>query len=257
MEYTIHELAILSGVTVRTLHHYDQIGLLCPMRMEGNGYRVYGEKEVDLLQQILFYRELEVPLKKIKQIVHNENFDKEKELREQLEALVQKRNQIDTLINNLKKTISTFKGEMVMSDEEKFQGFKLELIDENEKKYGKEVREKYGDAMIEQTNAKFASMSQENWEKTQKLNEQILKLLKEAFETGNPADEKAQRVCELHRQWLCMFWAEGTYSKEAHLALAEGYVADERFTAYYDKVGKGCTKFLRDAIEVYVDSANM
>lgn len=257
MEYTINELATLSGVTVRTLHHYDQIGLLCPRRMEGNEYRIYGEKEVNLLQQILFYRELEVPLKKIKQIVHNENFDKEKELREQLEALVQKRNQIDTLIDNLKKTIDTLKGDTVMSDEEKFKGFKQELIEENEKKYGKEVRKKYGDAMIEQTNAKFTSMSQADWEKSQELNEQILKLLKEAFQSGDPAGELAQRVCELHRQWLCMFWAEGTYSKEAHLALAEGYVADERFTAYYDKMGKGCTKFLRDAIEVYVNSEQL
>ena len=138
-----------------------------------------------------------------------------------------------------------------MSDTEKFEGFKQKMINDNENEYGKEIREKYGDEIIDASYAKVKGMSQKQWEEAQKLSEQILVTLKEAFEQGDPASELAQKACDLHRQWLCMFWKEGTYSKEAHKALAEGYVADERFTAYYDKIAPGCTKFLRDAIAVY------
>lgn len=250
-QYTVNELAVISGVSVRTLHYYDQIGLLHPMRIAENGYRIYGSKEVDQLQQILFYRELKVPLKKIKAIMSNPDYDKEKELEEQLEQLLQQKSQIELLINNVRKTIHTLKGEAVMSDVEKFEGFKQKMIDDNELAYGKEIRERYGDEIIDASNAKIKGMSKEQWKTTQELSELINETLKDAFEEGNPASETAQKACDLHRQWLCMFWKDGTYSKEAHKALAEGYVADKRFTAYYDKIAEGCTKFFRDAINIY------
>lgn len=252
-QYTVNELAVISGVSVRTLHYYDQIGLLHPMRIAENGYRIYGPKEVDQLQQILFYRELKMPLKKIKAIMSTPDYDKEKELETQLEKLLQQKEQIELLINNVRKTIRTLKGETVMSDIEKFEGFKQKLIDDNEKTYGKEIRKKYGDTLIDASNAKLKNMDQQQWQTTQELSELINETLKEAFEQGDPASEIAQKACDLHRQWLCMFWKEGTYSKEAHKALAEGYVADKRFTAYYDKIAPGCTKFFRDAIHIYCE----
>lgn len=251
MEYTVHELALISGVSVRTLHYYDTIGLLSPMRIEENGYRKYGVEQVDRLQQILFYKELGVSLKRIKAILQDEHFNREKELEEQLQALLQKKQELEVLIENVRKTIKSVRGEENMSDKEKFDGFKKQMIAENEEKYGKEIREKYGDEAIDASNAKLMGMSQSQWESTQKLSEEINAKLQEAFQEGNPASELAQEVCDLHRQWLCMYWKEGMYSKEAHKALAEGYVADERFTAYYDKLGEGCTKFLRDAIVIY------
>lgn len=251
MEYTVHELALISGVSVRTLHYYDTIGLLSPMRIEENGYRKYGTEQVDRLQQILFYKELGVPLKRIKAILQDEHFNREKELEEQLQALLQKKQELEVLIENVRKTIKSVRGEENMSDKEKFDGFKKQMIAKNEEKYGKEIREKYGDEVIDASNAKLMGMSQSQWESTQKLSEEINAKLQEAFQEGNPASELAQEVCDLHRQWLCMYWKEGMYSKEAHKALAEGYVADERFTAYYDKLGEGCTKFLRDAIVIY------
>jgi len=251
MEYTVHELALISGVSVRTLHYYDKIGLLRPLRIEQNGYRKYGTEQVDKLQQILFYKELGVSLKKIKSILQNENFDREKELEEQLTALLQKKEELELLIENVKRTISSVKGEETMSDKEKFDGLKKQMVEENEEKYGKEIREKYGDEAIDASNAKLMNMSQSQWESTQKLGEEINTKLQKAFQEGNPASELAQEVCDLHRQWLCLYWTEGTYSKEAHKALAEGYVSDERFTAYYDKLGEGCTKFFRDAIVIY------
>lgn len=251
MEYTVNELATLSGVSVRTIHYYDQIGLLAPLRVESNGYRVYGSAEVDRLQQILFYRELGVSLKKIKCILNTPDYNREEELKEQLSALLQKKKQIELLIHNVEKTIEAVRGEAVMSDAEKFEGLKQKLIDENESLYGEEIRNRYGTDVIDATNAKVKGMDKEQWQEAQRLSELINEKLKEAVQTGDSASELAQEICELHRQWLCMFWKEGMYSKAAHMALAEGYVADERFTAYYDKLATGCTKFLRDALAIY------
>lgn len=251
MEYTVNELAKISGVSVRTLHYYDQIDLLHPSRVEENGYRIYGTAEVDHLQQILFYRELGMPLKKIRDILNMPELDKEKLLEEQLTALLDRKKQIEVLIKNMKKTICTLKGETTMSDKEKFEGFKKKMIEDNEAAYGKEIRERYGDEAIDASNTKVAGMSEAQWKNAQELSDLINQTLKEAFELGDPASEIAQKACDLHRQWLCMFWKDGTYSKEAHKALADGYVADERFTAYYDKIAVGCTKFLRDAIYIY------
>ena len=105
MEYSIHKLAQLAGVSTRTLRYYDEIGLLSPKRISSNGYRVYGQKEVDLLQQILFYRELEVPLDEIKCIVWSKDYDGLAALQEHLAALKAKKQQIELLIRNVKKTI--------------------------------------------------------------------------------------------------------------------------------------------------------
>lgn len=251
MEYSIKKLANISGVSTRTLRYYDQIGLLCPVRVSSNGYRIYGEKEVDLLQQILFYKELDVPLNEIGRILADPKYDKEKSLQSHLSALLQKKNQIERLINNVTKTIDTMKGETFMSNKEKFEGFKQKMVDDNESKYGKEIREKYGEDTVNASNAKVMGMSEDDYQKSEKLGSDYINLLKQAFEQGNPAGETAQKACDLHRQWLCCFWQDGTYTKQAHKGLAEMYVADERFKAYYDKIAVGCADFLKQAIDIY------
>jgi len=138
-----------------------------------------------------------------------------------------------------------------MADNEKFEGFKQKLIDENEAKYGEEIRERFGDDTVDSSNMRIKGMSEEQWLKAQNLSAEISEVLKEALESGDPAGDVAQKACDLHRQWLCMFWKEGTYSHEAHNSLAETYVADERFKAYYDSVVDGAALFLRDAIRNY------
>lgn len=248
MEYTIKNLARISGVSTRTLRYYDQIGLLCPARIAANDYRIYGQKEVDLLQQILFYRELGVSLKEIHQILNDPDFDKARALESHLSALLLRKKQIERLIDNVTKTIGSLKGECVMSDNEKFEGFKQKMIDDNEAAYGREIREKYGDDMVDDCYTKVKGMDEADWQRAQKLSAEINRTLGAAFEQGDPAGKLARKACALHKEWLCMFWKEGMYSKEAHRMLADGYVADARFTAYYDKIAPGCTKFLRDAI---------
>lgn len=253
MEYTVKKLAEISGISTRTLRYYDQIGLLCPTRVSTNGYRIYGEKEVDLLQQILFYRELGIHLKEIRQIITDPDFDRAKALEGHLSELLLRKDQIERLIDNVTKTIGMMKGEQTMRDSEKFNGFVEKIVDDNEEAYGKEIREKYGDAIVDACNMKVKGMSEADWQKAQCLSAAVNGALKAAFEQGDPAGELARRACVLHKEWLCMFWKEGMYSKDAHRMLAEGYVADERFTAYYDKIAVGCTKFLRDAINIYCE----
>jgi len=251
VEYTVNKLAGISGVSTRTLRYYDQIGLLCPARISSNGYRIYGQKEIDLLQQILFYRELGVSLEQIGQILNAPDYDKEKALAGHLSALKQKKNQIELLIDNVSKTISMLKGETVMRDKEKFEGFKQKLIDNNEAVYGKEIREKYGNDAINASNSKVKGMSEEQWKKAQDLSTLINETLKAAFKQGDPSSETAQKSCDLHRQWLCMFWQDDAYSKEAHLGLAQMYCDDERFKKYYEAITPGATEFFNKAMKIY------
>jgi DNA-binding transcriptional MerR regulator len=197
----------------------------------------------------MFYRELGLQLETIKEIIHDPSFNRKNALKEHLQQLIAKRKQIDLLIEIVKKTIKHEEGRIQMSDQEKFEGFKKRLVEENEKKYGDEVRERWGEEALEASNQKVLNMSQEDYEKVTKLAEDVNQTLAKAMETGDPASEIAQRAADLHKQWLTFYWKE--YSKEAHAGLAQMYVDDERFKAYYDKVKPGAAEFLRDAILVY------
>lgn len=249
MEYTVKRLSSLAGVSPRTLRYYDEIGILKPARINSSGYRIYGPREVDKLQQILFYRELGLSLDEIKEIITSPSFDAIKALREHKEKLLAKREQLELLIANVDKTIDSRKGRITMSDKEKFAGFKQKLVEENEKKYGKEIREKYGDEAVDRSNKILKGMTQEQYEEVTKLEKEIIETLLKAFKTEDPAGELAQKAADLHRQWLSFFW--GQYTKEAHAGVAQMYVDDERFTAYYDKHQPGLAAFLRDAVLIY------
>ncbi|MDP4084759.1 MAG: MerR family transcriptional regulator [Bacillota bacterium] len=249
MEYTVQKLAQMAGISTRTLRYYDEIGILKPARINSSGYRIYGGKEVNLLQQILFYRELGMNLDSIKEIVTSPTFDGAKALREHRESLLEKRRQLDLLISNVDKTIATKEGRITMTDQEKFEGFKQKLMDDNEKKYGKEIREKYGEDAINKSNNKIKNMTQEQHEEITKLSNDVLETLYAAFQTGDPASVLAQKTADLHRQFLSFYWDH--YSKEAHATIAQMYVDDERFTAYYDVKQPGAAAFLRDAVLIY------
>jgi DNA-binding transcriptional MerR regulator len=249
MEYTVQKLASLAGVSTRTLRYYDEIGILKPARINSSGYRIYGQAEVDRLQQILFYRELDVSLDRIKEIITNPTFNGAAALKDHREKLLEKKLQLELLIANVDKTIALTEGRMKMSNKEKFEGFKKQMIEENEQKYGSEIRKKYGNNQVDQSNARVMNMTQEQHDEVTALAENIIVTLAEAFKTGDPAGELAQKAAEMHKQWLGFYWNK--YSKEAHAGLAQMYVDDERFTAYYDKEQPGTAKFLRDAIYIY------
>ncbi|WP_100372102.1 MerR family transcriptional regulator [Bacillus sp. FJAT-45037] len=249
MEYTVQKLGQLAGVSARTLRYYDEIDILKPARINSSGYRIYGQEEVDRLQQILFYKELGVGLEQIKEILCDPSFDAVAALQSHYGELLDRKKQLERLIVNVEKTISAQRGERIMSDQEKFEGFKKQLIEKNEKMYGDEVREKYGEEAVEQSNQVMKNMTKEQHEAVTRLSEEVNEALRLAMKTGDPAGELAQKAADLHKQWINFYW--GQYSKDAHLGLAQMYVSDERFTAYYDKIEPGAAVFLRDAIAVY------
>ncbi len=252
MEYTIKKLARLAGISTRTLRYYDEIGLLAPARINSSGYRIYGSKEVDALQQILLFKEMGFELDAIKKIMDDTSFDRLEVMKEHLEKLEEQENRIKLLINNVKKTILEEQGGMKMSDIEKFQGFKKDLVDKNEEKYGKEIREKYGDDTVDESNRKMMNLSKEDYNKMQDLAADInARIEKAVLDKEDPKGEVGKEIAMLHKEWLTFAWPK--YSAEAHKGLGEMYVADERFTAYYDKTVSGCAEFLRDAINEHVE----
>ncbi|MBO2536148.1 MerR family transcriptional regulator [Rummeliibacillus suwonensis] len=246
MEYTIQQLAKLSGVTTRTLRYYDEIDLLKPFRLTDSSYRIYGEWEVQLLQQILLYRELGLKLEEIKEILCSSNFDIKSALLEHRKKLLKERTRIEKMLLNVEKTIQSMKGEYEMMDKERFEGLKDKMVQENEKQYGDEIRKKYGEDVIDASNAKLRGMNEEQFKENQILEQRIIDLLKEAMQKGDIHDVKAKEAVACHKKWLKQYWP--SYSIEAHKGLADMYVADERFTSYYDQHRKGMAQFLREAI---------
>jgi len=249
LECFIKDIAKIAGISTRTLRYYDEINLLSPKRISSNGYRIYGNEEVNKLQQILFYREFDIKLENIAELITRNDFDREKALTEHRTNLLHKRKQIDDLIQNLDESIEEMKGGTIMKDNDKFKGFKEEKIRENEKKYGKEIREKYGEEVAEESNKKYMSQTQEQFKRAEALSKGILSKLYLAMEEGKPDSEDAQEVARLHQEWLMLYWP--TYSKEAHRGLAQMYVDDERFTKFYDDGKKGAAEYLKRIIDEY------
>lgn len=247
MEYGIKQLSELAGVSARTLRYYDQIGLLKPLFTAESGYRYYGAMELERLQQILFYRERGFALKKIADLLDRENFDLLETLEEHLTALEAQRDRLDQLAAAVRKTIAATKGEKMMSDQERFAAFKKKAVEENEERYGRELREKYGEETIDRSNRRMLNMTAEEYAHFKMLEKEILDRLEQAVLAGESTEgEEARQIAFLHKEWLSMTWAE--YTTDAHRGMVELYVQDERFTRYYDREVPGCAEFLKGAV---------
>lgn len=251
MEYTIQNLSRLANVSTRTLRYYDEIGLLKPVRKSSGGYRIYGQAEVDKLQQILFYKAMGMELDTIKQMLENPSFDAVKAMETHLESLKKQQEKLSSLIEYVDNTIMYMKGEKQMSDKDKFQIYKEEMIKNNEEKYGAEARKKYGDEAVDFSNMQIKGATKEQIDYVQNLSVQINETLKAAVENGNPAAETAQKACALHQEWIKFFWK--SYSPQAHLGLCKMYIEDERFYAYYEKVAPKAADFLYEAMKIYLE----
>ena len=138
-----------------------------------------------------------------------------------------------------------------MGDEEKFQGLKREWIENNEQNYGTEIRKTYGNSTVDASNKKFGGMKQEQWRQAEALRTEYERLLILAVMEKDSAGKLAEKACELHRQWLCMFWPDGFYSKEIHREMGRTYGEDPRFKAYYENLAPGCAAFFQKAIASY------
>ena len=252
MEYNISQLSKLSGVSARTLRYYDEINLLHPSRTNEAGYRFYGDKEVNLLQQILFYRERGLSLEKIRFMLYNENFDMLKALNEHLTELENRRERLSKLIDTVKDTIASVKGEFIMRDSEKFEAFKKDIVDQYEKLYGEEAREKYGDSEVDMAVNKVLSLSKEDYEKFQTLGKKVMEALKAAvISKASPESETGRSVASLHKEWLGYSWKD--YTEQKHKGVVSLYVQDERFKKYYDREQNGCADFLLAAVDFWAE----
>lgn len=222
MEYSIRELSQLSGVTTRTLRWYDEIGLLKPAYVAESGYRYYREAEVDRLQDILYYRELEC-----------------RKLR------------LDQLIQSVKDTIYAEEKQEMMNDEQKFEAFKKRAVEKHEECYGQEAREKYGDREVDEVQETMKNLTREQYQEWTCLGEEILQRLEAAVtKKVSPQSDEGRDITALHRRWLRL--TGNRYDKEKHKGIANLYIMDERFTAYYDRKVAGCAQFLRDAVVHWV-----
>lgn len=250
IEYTVSQLAALAGVTARALRHYDAIGLLKPTRASGAGYRLYGPAEVDRLQLILFYRALGLELSAVAELLKEADLDRAAALTRYLAELERRREQLDRQIAAVKRSIQQEQGGIPMTDVEKFECFKQRVIGENERKYGEELRSKYGDQEVDAAYAKVMGLTKQEYDAWTALGKEIQDRLTQAVRAGLPPEgEEGQAIAQAHRRWLAYSWS--AYTPQAHAGLAAMYPEDPRFVAYYDREAQGCAAFLRDAVELY------
>jgi DNA-binding transcriptional MerR regulator len=247
--YKVKEVADLAGISVRTLHHYDNIGLLTPAVTEANGYRLYSEEDLARLQQILFFKELDFPLQKIKEILDDPNFDRNKALDTHKQLLIEKKNRLERIIQSVEQTIESIEGGTIMSKKDMFEPFDMKKIEEHQKKYEQEVKETYGGTKAyEESIRKTASYKEDDWKRIKENSDDLYRRIIAVMDKG-PANGEVQKLIGEFRQHITDNFYECT--PEIFRGLGDLYVNDPRFTKNIDKYQPGLAAFLREAINVY------
>lgn len=242
----------MAGISVRMLHHYDKIGLLNPESVNAAGYRLYSDENLDRLQQILFFKELNFSLQEIKIILDSPNFDKKEALKVHRQLLLEKKLRLEKIIQSVDKTINSMEGEFKMDKKEALNVFNMTEIEEHQRKYSKEVKEKYGNtSAYKESNKKTSKYTKEDWSNIMKGWDEIYKKLASLMDK-NPDDKEVQESVHQFREHISKNFYDCT--PEIFRGLGELYVNDERFTANIDKYKTGLSKFLREAINVYCDN---
>jgi DNA-binding transcriptional MerR regulator len=250
MAYTVKEVARMSGVSVRTLHFYDEVGLLKPAYLGVNGYRFYEEAQLLTLQQILFYRELGFELKLIKKVLSRPDFDKIAALESHRKVL--RKNLADTrkLIRTIDKTIEHLKGMKKMKSKEMFAGFSPE----QQAKHEQYLIDRFGEGMkegIAQSKARVKNWTQRDWLKAGGAFEGICKDLVRAMGRKLPAESpEVQSVIRRHYQWLKQFWTPTRESYAGHSEL----IVDSDLRKAYEAFDPGLPEFAAAAIKVFAKS---
>ena len=247
--YGIGEVSDIVGISTRTLRYYEETGLLAPAR-GANGYRRYTSADIDRLQEILLLRHMGMSLAEIPSALSATEEERRQMLARHLGALKAERERLDTLIRTVERTIEHIEKGVPMDDQAQFEGMKRDLAEQNERKHGAEVRERWGDTAADEANRKMLNLSEGEFERFQELGRAINESLEAAVSANaDPTGDEGERIYRLHREWLGFTW--NFYTPEAHRGLAEMYVADERFTTYYDGNVAGCAAWLRDAITAH------
>jgi DNA-binding transcriptional MerR regulator len=247
MSWSIAQVAQMSGVTSRTLRHYDDIGLLKPAYVGDNGYRYYEERELLRLQQILVLRELGLPLSDIAAAVDSEP-DTLAALKRQHIRLLGERNRVTRMAETVARTIAELEGSAEMATkinrpENLFEGF-------DGSQYEDEARERWP-ADFEKSQRYVATLTQEDTDRMGREMTAAMVRMAELMAAGTPVDDPAvQAEIHSHYQGMCRFW---TPNKPAYKGLGNMYVDDERFKANYLRIAEGLAEYQRDAMVVYAD----
>ena len=252
VQYSVKKLAKLAGVSVRTLHLYDQIGLLKPSVRTEAKYRLYGEKELLRLQQILFYKELDFPLQAIGQLLNDPQFDLFQALESHKVALQQRRDRISTLLVTIDKTMLQLKGKTMLTHEELYEG----LPKEKGEAYRQGAIDKYGKKEVEHAENHLRSLGKADFEQLkaeqQAIAQQLVSLMHQ-----DPASEVVQAQIALHYQNIRQFWGtvhSSDKQADAYKGLGQLYVSDERFTMVNGQSNPAYALFLSKAMSYFADT---
>ncbi len=244
--FTVKQLSGLAGVTPRALRHYDQIGLLKPSRLGENGYRYYGEESLLRLQQILFYRELGLPLDEIRKIMGRRDFDALAALENHKLELEKRIERLLRLVETVDQTILYMKGQTPMSNQQLFAGFS----EAEQEKLAAEAETMYDPDVVRASNQKWKGYSAEQKQRILDEGRQVYLDMIAVLPKG-AASAEAQAIVERWRTHMDYFW---TPNLEQLLGLADGYVNDPRFRANFDAMHPQLADFMREAVKIYVEA---
>lgn len=251
MAYTVKQLAKISGVSVRTLHFYDEIGLLNPARVGDNGYRYYESEQLLVLQQILFFKELGLELKNVQAILKQSDFDKLETLKSHRRVILQKKERMQELIQTIDKTIKRLKGDTRMDDKDLYKGFSPEKQAEYEKYLMNRVGADHPSFAESKRNVK--GWTKADWEKTTEEWDSICKELAALNQRKSKSSSpEVQAVIARHHTWLKKFW---TPNRETYTALGMGYTELEWKKTFepYDSEHPKLAMFLAKAMKCFAE----
>ena len=248
--YTVNQLAQLAGISVRALHHYDEIGLLKPAFTGDNRYRYYGEEELLRLQQILIHRELDIPLAEIGAILDAPDFDKVQTLQQQRERLEEQAQRYAGMVKTIDRTIARLKGDRAMKDADLYSGI---VSPEKQAEYEKWLVDRYGgdmDAWIEQSRKAMAEMSPDEMADAMKELVAVEQGLAEGLRRGIPPQAVSlDPLIERHRAWVGRSWGREC-PPEAYAGLADIYEHPD-FQARYEAIQPGFANYLTTAMRAW------
>src|SRR5215204_6239083 len=249
--YTVGRVADLSGVTIRTLHHYDEIGLLSPGGRSAAGYRIYEDSDIERLQRILFYRELGFALEEIATIVDDPRTGALGHLRRQRGMLARRIERLSAMVDAIDYEMEARTMDIRLTPEERLEVFGEFRLED----YAEEAEQRWGETEpYKESQRRVSSYTKQDWQRLRAEGEEVQNRLAAAFEAGLPADsEEAMAAVEAHRQHISRWFYECTY--EIHRGLTEMYVSDERFRSHYDTQAPGLADFIREAALANADRA--
>lgn len=251
MSYTVGEVARIAGVTVRTLHHYDEVGVLSPTGRTAAGYRLYDEEDLQRLQQIRCYRELGFGLDDIAAMLDDPRTDPVDHLRRQRALLTDHIERLEAMVAAVEKTMEARKMGISLNPEEMFEVFG----DEDPTQYAEETEQRWGETdAYKQSQRRVSSYTKNDWLRIKEERADVERRLAAVLASGAPADsDQAMDAAEAHRLQIDRWFYETSY--EMHRGLGDMYIADPRFTAHYENVAVGLAQYVRDAIHANADRA--